>query len=84
MSAKKTRKSYTWAKGSSGQNATRIDNKTKQIETFFKKDGEWRSTKYPLRKQPQSVQKKAALISKKRKGFNVEKAFKVLGRKRRK
>ena len=81
MSNKRTKKSYTWAKANSGQIATRIDNKTKKIESFIKtKDGEWKSTSFPLRKQPQSVQKKAAMIAKKRKGFNIDKAFKVLAK----
>jgi hypothetical protein len=74
---------YTWVKEQSGKVATRIDNKTKRIE-YFRKDkdsGEWRSLNYPYKPQPKSVQKKAAMIASKKKGYNVDKGFKVLGRK---
>lgn len=84
MGAKRTAKSYTWVKESSGKVATRIDNKTKNIE-YFRKDkdsGEWRSLNFPFKTQPKSVQKKAAMVASKKKGYNVDKGFKVLGEKR--
>lgn len=83
MSNKKTPSRYTWAKAMNGKNATRINNKTKEIENFTKKpNGEWRSLSRPLKPQPKSVQNKAAAIASKKKGYNVDKAFKVLGQKR--
>ena len=82
--AKRTLPKYTWAKGNRGRVATRINNNTKEVELFYQdsKTKQWISANYPFKNQTKSVQNKASLIASKPYGYNADKAFKILGRKK--